>query len=345
MKRQNRSRVDRRESELIRESEKMKPPHITRSIRLNFMGDWGQANFHRICSWLCQEVCDRAGSRTRIAILNTFSGGVDMPTALIDGEVDLCLATPAGLMRSAVTGQGIFGPHPLVDLRALASLPQRDRMVLAIDPKLGIRTFADLRRERPPITIATGPDDGISFIGHVAARYMEAHGISASTLKSWGGSYVVDPRPEQALNRMEQCQVDAVLQEAIMSPWWQAMMRKRGAIALPAEQGALETLHRTCGLEAVTIPAGFLPGCIEALPALDFSDFVVLVRSDMAEDVAHLITWCLVETREAIERQYRHIPADRSPLTYPLDPVHMSRVPIPLHPGASEYFKEAGILQ
>jgi TRAP-type uncharacterized transport system substrate-binding protein len=93
----------------------------------------------------------------------------------------------------------------------------------------------------------------------------------------------------------------------------------------------------------VSIPAGFLPGCGEALPALDFSDFVVLVRSDMAVDVAHLITWCLVETREAIERQYRHIPADRSPLTYPLDPIRMSRVPIPLHPGASEYFRQAGI--
>jgi uncharacterized protein len=63
----------------------------------------------------------------------------------------------------------------------------------------------------------------------------------------------------------------------------------------------------------------------------------------MPADVAHLITWCLVETREAIERQYRHIPADRSPLTYPLDPIQMSRVPIPLHPGASEYFRQAGI--
>jgi hypothetical protein len=321
----------------------MKPPHITRSLRLNFMGDWGQANFHRICSWLCQEVCERAGPKTRIAILNTHSGGIDMPSALIDGEIDLCLATPAGLMRNAMTGQGIFGARALEDLRALAVLPQRDRMVFALDPKFGIRTFADLRRVRPPITIATAPDDGISFIGYVAARYMEAHGISADTLKSWGGSYVVDPRPEQALNRMEQGEVDAVLQEAIMSGWWQSMMRARGAIALPAEQSALETLHQTCGLKAVTIPANFLPGCTEPLPALDFADFVVLVRSDMSQDVAHLITWCLVETREAIERQYRHIPPDRSPLTYPLDPVQMSKAPIPIHPGASEYFKQAGI--
>jgi TRAP-type uncharacterized transport system substrate-binding protein len=308
------------------------------------MGDWGQANFHRICSWLCQEVCDRSGPKTRIAIVNTLSGGIDMPHAVIDGEVDMCLATPAALLATAMPGQGIFGARALPELRALATLPQRDRMVFAIDPKYEIRTFAELRQRRPPIAIATAPDDGISFIGYVAARFMEAHGISEETLKSWGGGYAVDPRPEQALGRMEQGQSDAVLQEAIMTPWWQSMMRKRGAIALPAEESALQLLAKTCGLEAVSLPPGFLPGCVEPLPALDFSDFVVLVRSDMAEDVAHLITWCLVETREAIERQYRHIPADRSPLTYPLDPLQMARVPIPLHPGAREYFKQAGIM-
>jgi uncharacterized protein len=115
-------------------------------------------------------------------------------------------------------------------------------------------------------------------------------------------------------------------------------------IALPAETGALEKLGIDCGFKAVSLTAGFLPGCEEPLPALDFSDFVVLVRGDMTTDVAYLITWCLVETREAIERQYRHIPADRSPLTYPLDPARMSRVPIPYHPGAREYFERAGIL-
>lgn len=307
------------------------------------MGDWGQANFHRICAWLCQEVCDRSGPKTRVAIWNTLSGGIDMPDAVFDGEMDLCLATPAGLISRAIGGRGIFGARALGDLRALAVLPQTDRMVFAIDPKFGVRSFADLRRVQPPITIATAPDNDISFIGYVAARYMEAHGISAETLKSWGGRYIVDPRPEQALGRMEIGQADAVLQEAIMSPWWLSVMQKRSAVALPAESSALETLHRDCGLSSVTIPAGFLPGCADPLPALDFSDFVVLVRSDMAADVAHLITWCLVETREVIERQYRHIPAERSPLTYPLDPIRMSRAPIPLHPGASEYFKCAAI--
>ena len=77
-------------------------PRISRSLRLNFMGDWGQANFHRICGWLCQELCDRSGPKTRVAIWNTFGGGIDMPHAVFDGEMDLCLATPAGLMSGSL---------------------------------------------------------------------------------------------------------------------------------------------------------------------------------------------------------------------------------------------------
>ena len=319
-------------------------PRIARSIRLNFMGDWGQANFHRICSWLCQEVVERSGPKSRVGIWNTVGGGVDAPEAVFDGEMDLCLATPAGLLAGAATGTGLFQGRPMASLRSLGVLPQTDRMVLAVAPQFGVRTFEDLRRVKPPLRIATAPDDGISMIGYVAARLMEAHGVDARTLASWGGGYVTDPRPEQALARMERGEVDAVLQEAIMTPWWRTMIAARGAMILPAESAALERLLAVTGLSAVELPAGYLPGQDAATPALDFSDFLVLVRDDMPFDVAHLLTWCLVETREAIERQFAHIPPERSPLSYPLVPARMARPSLPLHPGAERYYREAGHL-
>ena len=57
-------------------------PRIERSVTLQFIGDWGQANFHRICSWLCQEFCDRAGPRSRVGIWNTVDGGIDALAAV-----------------------------------------------------------------------------------------------------------------------------------------------------------------------------------------------------------------------------------------------------------------------
>jgi uncharacterized protein len=318
-------------------------PFIERSLTLNFIGDWGQANFHRICSWLTQEFCDRCGPRSRVGIWNVRGGGIEALHAVNDGEVQLSIATPAGLMQGALTGKGIFS-SAMPGLRSLGVLPQRDRMVLAIDPKFGIKSFEDLRQKKPPLSIATSTNDGTNFIGHVAESFMQAHGISEDTLKSWGGHYITKHRPEQTLVPAVESNVDAVLQEAIMTPWWAELMAKRGLIAIPAEPAALEKLSDQLDLGSASIPAAYWPTLQTDLLTLDFSDFVVVVRDDLPDDVAYLLTWCLVETREKIEKQYHHIPATRSPLTYPLVPEKMAKPPLPLHSGAKRYYEEAGYL-
>ncbi|MDT2020178.1 TAXI family TRAP transporter solute-binding subunit [Methylocella sp. CPCC 101449] len=319
-------------------------PHIARSLTLNFIGDWGQANFHRICSWLAQEFCDRAGSRSRVAIWSLRDGGLEAMQAVQDGDAQMCICTPVGLVPAALTGKDMFRDRALPDLRALATLPQNDRFVLAIAPDFGVSTFAELRAKKPPLRIATSIDDGTNFIGFTARRYMEAHGISEDMLNSWGGSYVNTVRPEQSLFLMRDGAVDAVLQEAVLAPWWAEMIRKRGAIALPAEDQALTALEQTYGLHRNSLPAGFWETLSTDLPTLDFSDFVVLVRNDLPDDVAYLLTWCLCETRQVLEQQYRHLPQDRSPVSYPLVPKDMARTPIPLHPAAARFYREAGHL-
>jgi uncharacterized protein len=320
-------------------------PRIERSLTLQFIGDWGQANFHRICSWLSQECCRRAGARSRVAIWNIREGGIEAIDQVQDGEADLCVATPAMLMPAAIEGRLIFARRPAPDLRALAVMPQDDRLILALDPRLGISSFRELRDKRPPLRLATSSDDGTNFIGHIARLMMEAHGIDAATLESWGGGYIVDTHPMDSIGRMLRSEVDGLLQEAIMSPGWADLVEGGKALPLAAEEGALERLAAHGFKRAPPLPAGYWRGFERELPAVDFSDFVILVRSDMPEDLAHLLTWCLVERREGIERQYRHLPQKRSPLTYPLDPEKMSRTPVPLHRGAARYYAEAGILQ
>lgn len=325
-------------------------PKIERSITLRFVGDWGQANFHRICSTLAQEFCDRAGSRSRVCIWNIRHGGFECLTEVEDGEVDLAIATPVDLIAQAVqnhptnTPAARLYPRPLANLRALAVLPQNDSMVLAIHPKFGISSFEELRQKKPALRIATSRNDGTSFIGHVATEYMEAHGISEATLQSWGGSYKLDYRPEQSLFAAQAGEVDAVLQEAIMTPWWRDVIEKNGFVPLAVEKEALEVLQRTVGLGSNFLPAGYWSSLKEDLPTLSFQDFVVLVRNDMPEDVAHLLTWCLVEQRLTFERPYHHMPPHRSPLSYPLDPLKMAASPIPLHQGAKRFYAAAKYL-
>lgn len=325
-------------------------PKISRSLTLRFTGDWGQANFHRICSTLAQEFCDRAGPKSRVCIWTIRQGGFEVLPAVQDGETDLGIATPAGLLAKALEGDKqslgkkcIF-PEPMPNLRALAVLPQNDSMVLAIHPKFGISSFEELRQRKPALRIATSRDDGTSFIGHTAMRYMEAHGIPKSVLESWGGSYVTHYRPDSSLTAAHNGEVDAVLQEAIMTPWWQQVIEDMSWVPLAAETTGLESLSAQLGLGNNHLPKGFWKSLNADLPTLDFSDFVILVRDDMPEDVAYLLTWCLVERREVLERQYRHIPPQKSPLSYPLVPKKMAVPPVPLHPGAKKYYEEAGVL-
>lgn len=233
-------------------------------------------------------------------------------------------------------------------LRALGVLPQRDRMVLAIDPKHNVHSFDDLRQKKPPIRIATSHDDGTNFIGYIAQAFLKAHGLDKEELTSWGAKVVTATRPEQAVALVMNGDADALLQEAIMTPWWSRLIEERNFIPLPAEDSALarfaEDNPGAAAPGEVYLPVGFWKPLTTPLRCLDFSDFLVLVRNDLPEDVAYLLTWCLVETRYSIEAQYTHIPPEKSPLSYPLIPAKMAQTSIPLHPGARRYYLEAGHL-
>ncbi|HLQ31743.1 MAG TPA: TAXI family TRAP transporter solute-binding subunit [Chloroflexota bacterium] len=318
-------------------------PRLNRSITLQFKGDWGQANLHRVCGWLCQEIGDGAGPHSRIAIWNG-RGGVDNVRAVGRGEVDVSLATPAAFVKMAVDGKGPYGGEAFPHLRALGTVAQTDRLVLAVSAEHGIRSFADLRERRPVLRIATSPDDGINHIGLAVHRIMELSGIPDHDLEAWRGRFVEDERPFPCLQAVADGAADAVFYEAIMTARWQQLANERQLTFVPIEDGVLDQLERDFGWPRAVLPAGYFRGLEEPLPTLDFSDFLVLARMDMPDDVAYLIAWCLVETRAKLEAQYRHIPPERSPVTYPLEPAKIAATAIPLHPGAASYYASAGLL-
>lgn len=321
-------------------------PRIERSLHLNFVGDWGQANFHRICGWLTQEFCDRAGPNSTITTHSMRDGGLGAILDVHNGKADLCIGTPKDMLPALLKGEGLAKRHgPLSNLCALATLPQRDRMVLAVDPKYGVKTWYDIHRQKPPLRISTSADDGTNFVGYLATRFLEAHGLTKDTLEAWGGALVRNQyRPEQCTDRVVSGEADSLLHEAIMSPWWRNLVESSMLIPIPNETAANEKLGQEIGLGPAAVRAGYWDNHPEETPAIDFSDFVIMVRDDMPEDVAYLLTWIIINTRIALEAQYHHIPAERSPLTWPLDPKEMAKTTIPLHPGARKFYTEAHLL-
>src|SRR5580693_9382790 len=129
-------------------------PRITRSLTLHLRGDWGMANLHRVCGWISQELTDRCGPYTRVAIWNS-RGFCDAVRAVGRGEVDIALTTPAAFATAALDGRGVFAGEPFPELRALGVVPQRDRLVVGLRKTLGITSFAQLRAEKPAVHLAT----------------------------------------------------------------------------------------------------------------------------------------------------------------------------------------------
>lgn len=317
-------------------------PKIDRPITLNCMGDWGQANFHKILSWLCQEINDRAGPGSIVNIRNG-KGGKDAFDAVSSRQVDLAISTPTSFSRMALVGKGVFDGVPQPHLRALAVLPQNDRLLFAIDKKFGIDRVEQIAERGLPLRIAVGTQDGINLIGVGARGMLEASGLSRTQLRESGGDYLEFERPDACLASMQNGEADAVVQEAIMTPWWLDMLKSRDVSILSWSPEALQTVEINYLWERAKLEAGYFPGQMLELDALQFSDFQLIVHRDMPREIAHLITWCLCNTSRVIERQFESWPQTRTPLGYPLEAVKMAKTILPLHEGAKAYYVQHGL--
>jgi len=317
--------------------------HLQRTVTLNMMGDWGIANLHRICGWISAELWRRSRPGSQFAIW-TGRGGTDAFDAVLDGKVHTALFVPAGFGATAVKGQGLSSRRDLHRLRGLATLPQDDRLVFAIDASFGTETFADLRRKRPAIRLATGLDDGVNMTGFAAHRFLEAAGIGRAAIERWGGRVIEGEAPWDTIPLVTRGEADAVLFEAVMIPLWGELTARRKVNFLPFEDDVLAELEQRYSWSRRTVPADRFSGLKAPFPALDFSDFLLFCRDDLPDDIAFVIAALLCETPHLLEAQYNHLPPKDSPVTYPLDPRKMARTSVPLHPGAERYYRSAGHL-
>ena len=297
-------------------------PRLDHPVTVHFRGDWGEANMHRICGWLAQEIGDRSPEGSQFAIWSG-RGGLDQIAALHAGQADIAVVTPAAAVP-------MLKPEGLC---ALGVIGQRDRLVVAADAALPASTVADLAAIAG-VTVATSPDDGVNLIGLAAHKALRLAGVDTGSL-----SFRYDERPFPPISWFADGEADVLIHEAVMTPHWQRIAAKRPVRYLPWGDDVLAAFAAE-GWQSATVEAGYLPGLTEDLLTLDFSDFVVLCRQDLPDDVAYLAAWCMVKTRRALEAQYAHLPQDHSPVTYPLIPADMTRTPVPLHPAAARAYAD-----
>ena len=314
--------------------------HLNRQVEMAFRGDWGQANFTRICGWLSQELGDRTNAGSRFAIWNG-RGGRDQAEAVIEGTADVAVMTPAVAAKVIHAGIGPGGAPALPRLRALGVLGHRDAVVVAVDADLPVHSVAELPSIADRLVIATCPDDAANPAGVVVHHALRMAGADAGRLTAAGARFVYDERPFTSFDDFAARDVNVLMTEAIMTPGWQRIADRRPVRYLDWGDAVFDGFAEY-GWPDITVPAGYLPGLDQDLRTLTLSDFILLCREDLDDDIAYLITWCMIRTRQALEAQYALLPPERSPLVMPIRPSDMKNTPIPLHPAAERAYRDVG---
>jgi TRAP-type uncharacterized transport system substrate-binding protein len=259
--------------------------------------------------------------------------------AVLDGTVDIAIATPTAAIAALPSGPlHVAGASRL---RALGTLPQRDRLVVAVDASLDVSSIGDLAAIAPGLRIATSPNDGINLIGLAAHELLRAEGADPAGLVADGATFSNHERPFPAIAEFARGEANVLIHEAIMMPAWQRVTDVRPVRYLPISGRGAATFAEW-GWPTAVVPAGYLPTLDHDLTTLEFSDFLLLCREDLPDEVVRLAAWCMIATRGALEVQYQHIPGDRSPLNHPLVPASIRSTVLPLHPAAAAAYEIVG---
>lgn len=313
-------------------------PTLSAPVNLRIRADWGQANLTRVSGWLNQEIGDRSPKGSEFSII-AGRGGADAVDALERGSAEIALVTPAAMSRLLRDGAAPTGRAAAPWLRALGSIAHRDRLVVAVDADLPVHTVADLAGVAGELVIGTSQDDGINGIGFAAHYGLKLAGADPERLRRDGARFVYDERPFPLLAAFATGKANVLIQEAVMMPTWQRIADRRPVRYLEWGDAVIDGFAEL-GWPSAVVEAGYLPSLEEDLVTLDFSDFVLLCRDDLDDELAYLATWCMVKTRLALETQYLHFPPDRTPLGYPLDPERMRNTPVPLHDSAARAYDD-----
>jgi TRAP-type uncharacterized transport system substrate-binding protein len=259
-----------------------------------------------------------------------------------DGKYTLAWVNPSVAATLAYRGTGPFKKK--LPLRVIATFPSYDVMGFAVHKSTGITSLAQIAKDKFPLRLSTNVTSKESILSSptmfTVIAVMKAAGFSLGDLKKWGGKVISVARPSHPARReaIQNGTVNAVFDEGIKS-WGQTAIDS-GFIYLPIE-GQVLTRLAAMGYTTSAVPKSRFKGMPADVATVDFSGWPMVVRADMANDVAYALC-------EAIETRKALIPTDN------FKPIKMAQLcandaeapcRVPLHPGARRFYRERGFLK
>ncbi|MGK5531018.1 TAXI family TRAP transporter solute-binding subunit [Streptomyces sp. URMC 129] len=267
--------------------------------------------------------------------------GMDGPRLVADGWYDMAITTPAWNLTMAREGRGPYA-EPL-PLRALAVFPHDDRLAFAVRRETGVESLRDIAERKLPLRLSVPPREQGHPVTWVLDEILARYGFLPEDVEGWGGAVLRDrPRNQNAPGGVPvDPTFDAVFDEAVMTMRWRRITTEYAMRFLPLDPDVLAHCA-ALGMPPGVLERGRLRGIDADVPTIDFSGWVLYCAESMPDELAYLTVRAIEEQRETISGRFT---GPTPAMTSPLDMRRAAAdVPVPLHPGAEAYYREAGHL-
>jgi TRAP transporter TAXI family solute receptor len=273
----------------------------------------------------------------------TSSGGLANAKLVSDGKVPLGIVSDMEL-KSAWDGTGVFRGTPQQDLRVLLRLFTAESRFQASHLMINqdyatthhINSFNDIVSNKPAITVAVNRPGNMD--GDTGIAVLEAVGMSADAIKSWGGQLVRASSGEQS-GLMSDRRIDmanfgvaynhaSVMEMANAVPVKMLDLTESVAATVVAGIGG-----KVCGFRKGEYP--FLDQDVTTV----CTGAVLVANRSMSEETAYALTRAVIEHLAAFKSAHRQLAEATSAATLAEGSI------APWHPGAERALREAGLLK
>ena len=256
--------------------------------------------------------------------LQTTSGGVVVVSAVDDGQGQLGLAQSDVVYLAYRRGiERNLYPHK--NLRAIAVLWVNNLYVL-VRRDSPFRSIRDLKGRRVGIILP-----GTS--GEFSTRILlSAHGMSYADVRP------IFESTNDLVPKLGSGEIDAVFSaNPVMLAAARALSQTVPLRLLPIDRTVINQLRGSYPfLRPVTVAAHQLSGQDEPTETLG-SEWLLVCRSDLSEDLVYQLTRAFFEQLPALARDHGEAAL--------IDPEQAPATPIPLHAGAARYYREREVLR
>ena len=234
------------------------------------------------------------------------------------------------LMLRLLRGEGESpgsGPSIKPNLRLIAAVYTPTWYVVAVRRSLGITSLAQLKDRR-----------GVWIYGGNNSPILKYYGLTADVLRKNGDVSVNGSERERRASADVWIGDLASLTGTWENRMWGEITQLNDLVFLQLDEALLDQLVATGEYERSVLPLAYFRGVDTPIRSVSRAGatYTIYVRDDAPDDFAYTMAKALYEHRDLFRHQL-------TPFFY--DPEIVTKSVLPLHPGASKFYREIGFLK